>query len=220
MRQYLAQLSGALKAAYTKLGKIPFIFILLAIEVYFFVNGSAVFKNWNESYGQLIMAYIVMTLIFLGFAKIKTNQEIRQPISKAAFSFVAFFMITWVLLTALVFAKILTPAVSDLSLFWPSLVLQICVVAASEELMFRGVLLSYLGIFVTAIAFAVWHSWAYQITFYSLSWETFNWPALLMALIMGIILGYVARDRRFGIPACIAIHSVFNLTILGILTIG
>jgi len=220
MRQYLAQLSSALKAAYTKLGKIPFIFILLAIEVYFFVNGSAVFKNWNESYGQLIMAYIVMTLIFLGFAKIKTNKEIRQPISKAAFSFVAFFMITWVLLTALVFAKILTPTVSDLSLFWPSLVLQICVVAASEELMFRGVLLSYLGIFITAIAFAIWHAWAYQITFYSLSWTTFNWSALLIAFIMGIILGYVAKNKQWGLPACVGLHSCWNLCLLGILTIG
>lgn len=220
MRQYLAQISGALKAAYTKLGKIPFIFILLAIEIYFFVNGGAHFKNWDASYGQLILAYVVMTLIFLGFAKIKTNKEIRMPISKAAFSFVAFFMISWVILTALVLAKILTPATSDPSLFWSSLVLQICVVATSEELMFRGVLLSYLGIFITAIAFAVWHSWAYQIMWYNLSWTTFNYSALLIAFIMGIILGYVARDKRFGIPACIGIHACFNLIILGVLIIG
>ena len=220
MRQYFAQLSGALKTAYAKLGKIPFIFILLAIEIYFFVNGSAYFKDWNSSYGQLIMAYIIMTLIFLGFAKIKTEKEIKQPISKAAFSFVAFFIITWVLLTVLVEAKILTPAHSDPSLFWPSLILQICVVATSEELMFRGVLLSYLGIFVTAIAFAIWHSWAYQIVWYNLSWTTFNWGALLFAFVMGIILGYVYRDKRFGLPACVGIHSCMNLIILGILTIG
>jgi len=220
MRQYLAQIQGALKTAYSRLGKIPFIFILLAIEVYFFVNGSAHFPNWNASYGQLIMAYIIMTLIFLGFAKTRTTTEIKQPLSKSAFSFVAFFMITWAILMALVQAKILQPATSDPSLFWPMIVLQICVVATSEELMFRGVLLSYLGIFVTAIAFAVWHSWAYQIIWYDLSLTTFNYSALLIAFIMGIILGYVARDKRFGLPACVGLHAAFNLILLGVLTIG
>ena len=220
MRQYFAQIQGTFKTAYTRLGKIPFIFILLVIEAYFFINGSAHFPNWNASYGQLIMAYIIMTLIFLGFAKTRTTTEIKQPLSRSAFSFVAGFIITWAILMALVQAKILQPATSDSNLFWPLLFLQICVVATSEELMFRGVLLPYLGVFITAIVFTVWHSWAYQIIWYNLSWDTFNWSALFIAFIMAIILGYVARDKRFGLSACIGVHACWNLVLLGILTIG
>lgn len=220
MSKIFAQIQQSLKTTYTKIGKIPFIFILLAIEIYFFVNGAAHFPNWDASYGQLIIAYIIMTLIFLGFAKTKTNTEIRQPVSRSAFTFVAFFIITWILLTILVQCKLLQPGSIDPSLFWPMILLQICVVATSEELMFRGVLLSYLGIFLSAIVFAVWHSWAYQIIWYNLSWETFNWSALLIAFIMAVILGFIAKDKRFGIIACIAVHGCFNLIVMGVLTVG
>lgn len=220
MSKLLRQIQQTLKTTYTRLGKIPFIFILLAIEIYFFVNGAAHFPNWDASYGQLIIAYIIMTLIFLGFAKTRTTTEIRQPLSISAFTFVVFFLITWILLTVLIESNFLQPGSIDPSLFWPMIMLQICVVATSEELMFRGVLLSYLGIFISAIVFAVWHSWAYQIIWYNLSWETFNWSALLIAFIMGIILGFIAKDKRFGLPACIGVHACFNLIIMGILTVG
>jgi membrane protease YdiL (CAAX protease family) len=216
----MKQLSTALKTTYKQLANIPFIFILIAIAVYFWINGPAHFPYWDASYSSLIMIYIIMMLIFLVWAKRQQITEIKQPVQKSAFSFVGFFFLTWILMFAVVKAGWITPAEFPMELFWQTIILQICVVATAEELMFRGVLLSYVGVIIQAILFAIWHSYAYQIIWYEVTLETFNWYVLLFAFAMGVILGIVAKNKQWGgISATIAIHSVWNLTIIGVLAI-
>ena len=219
MRRFLAQLNSQAKFSYGKLSQIPFIFILVAIAVYFWINGAAHFPNWDSSYSQLIMVYIVMMLIFVVWAKRETKKQINLSVQKSAFAFVAFFFVTWILLLIVVELNLLTASEFNINLFWQTIILQICVIATAEELMFRGIILSYIGVFFSAVAFALWHAYAYQILWYQISWSSLNWTALLIAFCMGIILGLVAKDKRFGLPACIAIHAAYNLVLLGVLTI-
>ena len=115
-------------------------------------------------------------------------------------------------------------------LFWQTVFFQICVVATSEELMFRGVLLDWFegrkwsGVIITAAIFAVWHSYAYQILWYKQDWSELNYTALFIAFVFGVLLALVARnkagtERIGGLPACIGIHAAYNLGVTGALTI-
>jgi len=220
MRQ-MQSFSNSIKSIYLRLGRIPFIFAFIAIAIYFWVNGQAHFPNWESSHKNLVMVYIIMMLAFYVWANKRTEVEFKQSLNKVAFSFVFFFFITWGIMAGLVALNVLQPSTSfPIELFWVTVMLQICVVATAEEVIFRGILLSYTGIFIQALLFAIWHSWAYGILWYDLNWETFNWSALAFAFIMGIILGYVATNKKFGgLSATIAIHSCYNLVILGALSI-
>lgn len=222
MKQIISGIQKTINTSYNQFGKIPFLFLLFAIvALYAWINGPALFPNWGENNTSLIMAYGFMVVIYLAWARKRTESELKKPISIAMFSFLTAFFLTWILLMCLVKAGVLVPATNfDHSLFWQVLIIQICVVATAEELMFRGVMLevSHSNLF-QATLFALWHVYAYQIMFYNLTWETFNWPALLIVFILGLILGIVARNKKWGIPACISVHSAYNLIIIGALLI-
>jgi membrane protease YdiL (CAAX protease family) len=205
---------AAFNALYNKISLFPFIFALVLVWIYFWLNGPAHFPNWSEAYSEIMLYYLGMVVIFLFFAKRKTEQDIRQPIHMSLLSFAMFFIATTLVLTFIVSLGLYEQPEFDMSLFWPVIILQIFVVATAEELMFRGVLLPYVGVIIQAILFAVWHSYAYQIQYYEFSFATFNWPILLMAFIMGTLLGIVAKSK-YGIPACIGIHAAWNIVIIG-----
>jgi membrane protease YdiL (CAAX protease family) len=97
------------------------------------------------------------------------------------------------------------------------------VVATAEELMFRGVLLNLFGpqfgIWIQAFLFALWHSYAYQVVWYDISFANMNIISLGIAFVFGILLGFVAMKKELGLPATIGIHAAYNLAILGALTV-
>lgn len=208
-----------LSAIYSKVSNFPFIFALVLVWIYFWVNGPAHFPNWSESYSPLMLTYLGMTVLFLFFAKRQTETQIQSPISRSMISFSMFFIITLLFLSTVSLLGLYSHPEFDQSLFWPTFIIQIFVVATAEELMFRGVLLPYIGVILQAVLFAAWHAYAYQIIYYNLTWETLNWPAALMAFVMGVLLGIIAKDKRFGLPATIAIHGVFNAWSLGALAL-
>lgn len=218
MKQIISGIQKTINTSYTQFGKIPFLFLLFAIcALYAWVNGPAMFPNWGENNTSLIMAYGFMVIIYLAWARKRTETELNKPISIAMFSFVTFFFLTWILMMCLVKTGLLTPATDfDHSLFWQTIIIQICVVATAEELMFRGVMLDVTkSILFQAILFAMWHAYAYQIVFYNLTIENFNWSALLIVFIMGLLLGVIAKNKKWGIPATIGCHAMFNLIVLG-----
>jgi len=220
-----------------RIGKIPFIFILIAIELFFYVNGPAFFPDWNGSYGALINAYLVMTVAFGLFVFVRkgssrTRSELGVPLQIGILSFAMAFFVTLIMLTILVEMKFLVVDTGfDKSLFWQTLIIQIAVVATSEELMFRGVILDmfgarkWSGVLITSALFAVWHSYAYQILWYQLDWSQLNWGSVLIVFVFGVILALVARNKasegKFGgISASVGVHAAWNLTILGALVIS
>jgi len=216
MRQYISGFSNSFNSVYRNLGRIPFVFILVAIAIYFWINGPAHFPDWQASQSNIIMVYIVMMIGFMVWARKRTEKQVYVPLQKSAFTFVFFFIITWAVMLGLIYLNVLVPA-SDFApeLFWTVLILQVCVVAPAEEVIFRGVLLEYTGIVIQAVLFAVWHSYAYDILWYDIGSDAIRWGPLVFAFVMGLILGYIARNKNWGLPATIAIHACYNLVILG-----
>ena len=229
LRQVFMGLKNGISSIYRSVGNVSFIFILIAVEVGLFLAGNSFFPGWDQTYGQLILAYLAMTIIFLFWSKKRTKTMTGAPLSRSLFWFFVFFMITWAVMMALVLAGVVTPASDfDTSTLGQVLLIQICVVATSEELMFRGAMLDELSrgqkvtkfaIVGQAVVFALYHSWAYQIVWYDGSWETLNLSALFIAFLMGIVLGVIASKKEFGLSATIAVHAVFNLILLGAITI-
>jgi len=219
MRRQIISIKNSIGAIYKNLGRIPFIFILVAIAIYFWINGASHFPSWGTNQSNIIMIYIIMLVGFTVWAK-KTEKQLFMPVSYSAFTFVFFFIVTWAVLLGLISLGLLTPA-SDfqMSLFFPMLILQVCVVAPTEEVIFRGILLEYTGILVQAVLFALWHSYAYEILWYNIDINTIRWGALFFAFIMGLLLGFIAKNKRWGLPATIGIHACYNLVILGALNI-
>jgi len=214
--QALATVRTWFTQAYQRFSALPFLFILIAIEVYFYANGKAHFENWSSTYGQLITVYLMMTIIFLLWAGRRTQEQLKKPIKDSAFAFVLFFIGTYIVLYIVSQSGFISTGTTlPRGMFWQTVMMQICVVATSEELMFRGVLLEYTGIIVSSILFAIWHSYAYQIIWYQLDLATLNYGAIIFAFVMGIILAYVAKRREWGLPASIGIHAAYNLVVVG-----
>ena len=203
---------------FQRLGRIPFVFVLLLIALFFWVNGPAFFPAWDDTYGLIIMYYIGMFVVFYIFSTTATERKMDAPISIGSYQFVFGFIVSYIFFAILVYTGLLTPGTMATALVIPTLILQFCVVAPAEELMFRGVLLEYTGIVVQAGIFALWHSYAYGILWYNLG-VTAGIASLALAFVFGLVLGYLARLPAFGLPGVIAIHAVYNCIILGALVI-
>jgi len=201
---------------FNRFASLPFLFILIGIEVYFYINGKAHFSNWDSSYGHLIQAYLIMTIIFLLWAGRNTQEQLRKPLKDSVLAFVMFFIGTYIILllvSATGFLKVGSPLSHEL--FWPTVIVQVCVVATAEELMFRGVILELMGVIISAIVFAAWHMYAYQIIWYQANFASMNWGAVIFAFVMGLILALVAKRKEWGLPATIGIHASYNLFVAG-----
>jgi len=206
--------------------KLPFIFILLGIAIFFWVNGPAFFStDWSTRYAPIIPVYISMFLIFVVFAKKKVVDDLHDTLTHSVSKYMTGFFSAFVLLTVFGLLGLLSFGKISPDLIWPTLIFQICVVGVAEEAMFRGVLTGYLGIFASSALFALWHFAAY-----GLQWEPFSagnmlssqgFTALLVAFIFGCIMGYLVihQNKRFGLPGAMAAHACYNLVLLGVMVI-
>lgn len=207
--------------AFQKFSMLPFLFILIAIEIYFFINGQAHFENWDTDYSQLIQVYLIMTIIFLIWAGRKTKETLKRPIKDSMLVFVTFFVMTYIVLLFLTSVNLIggTRTLNP-DLFWQTVIMQVCVVATAEELMFRGVILELTGVVISAALFAAWHMYAYRIIWYNVDLSQIQWGAIIFAFVMGLLLGLIAKKKEWGLPATIGIHASYNLAILGAFTMG
>ena len=202
----------------TKIGRIPFIFILFAISLFFWINGNAFFPEWDATYGTLMIYYIGMFVVFYIFSKSSTERAIDSPLNIASYQFILGFILSFVILTLLSSVGMITAGTMASALILPTIILQFCVVAPAEELMFRGVIQSYTGIVTQAVLFSLWHSYAYGIIWYQFG-LTAGIASLLFSFIFGLILGYLVRLPSIQLPGTIAIHATYNCIILGALLI-
>ena len=212
-------LEDTIKKAKQRIEKTPFLFILLGIAVYFWINGSAHFENWTETYGSMIHYYIIMLFVFLIFAKDKIIKQIQTPLSKSIHQYVLGFFACFALMYTLVLLNIFAIGEISPNILWQTLIIQICIVSVAEELMFRGVLLGYMGVLASSFLFMLWHSVAYGVLWYDFTPEMTG--SLIFVFLFGTILGFLVKykPKSVGIIGAMSIHAAYNLIILGVLTI-
>ena len=195
------------------------VLILILLEVYFLINGDAHFVDWSANYSQTTMVYLIMVVSFMLFAGKETQEEMNIPFTQSLANFSFFAIATFFLMSFVIhFGNMGGQQVSSES-FWSLLVLQFCIVATSEELMFRGVLLEQYGKIISSLLFALWHTFAYGIRYYdaaTLSFETLI--PFTIAFIMGLILASIIENKSFGLPSTIAVHAVYNCMVIGLFT--
>ena len=196
-----------------RISRTSFILVIILIQLFFWLNGKAVFPNWDSTYGDMVLVYIAMTVMVFLWAGRHTKKELERPIGYSMGVFAAFFIMTYMILA---FSLSLSDTIIQpmaTSLFWPTIILQICVIATPEEMIFRGVLLERFGLVPQAILFAIWHSYAYSVIYYMPETIMMGLVSLTLAFIMGIIFGLITR--KFGLAGAIAAHAAYNLTISG-----
>jgi len=208
------QLIASWKNFFGRISYLPFVFVLIAISVYFWLNGAAHFPNWSSSYSDFMLIYIGMMLVFLFWSGKSTQEQLRTPVKMAVPTFVMFFVATYMILFALSLTGLMTQQTFTGS-FWPMVILQVCVIATAEELMFRGVLLELTGVFLSSVLFALWHSYAYGVIYYDLSEA--GVVAMTFAFLMGLLLAKITQQKKFGLPAAIGVHASYNLFVAGAL---
>ena len=192
--------------------RLPLIAIFFFIGVFLWLFGDNFFPDYWASIGGTVSFYVAMFFASIFIADARIQNELRTPISKAAIPYLVSFAVTFFVTTALF-------STGKGEFVLPMVILQICIVAPTEELMFRGVLLSYLGyttiaIVIQAIFFSAWH-WVVYTGLVGLQWSAV--VSLTIAFVFGVFMGFLVRDRRWGLPAAMACHAAFNIAILGVL---
>jgi len=166
----------------SSIATIPLLIVSLVVELFLLVDGSFFFGNLWSEYQPVLMIYLVISAGLMAFAYGQGKSLMSLTFFDALIFFVPAFLITAVLV-----GQISPPYNSTYTTSYiiVQIIFQIFVVSITEELMFRGILIKYIGVIPQAILFSVFHLVAYS-TVYGL-----NIGAFISALIMGILLGYI-----------------------------
>lgn len=202
---------------------------MIALAIFFWINGPAFFEAWGQENSNVITAYLMMMVVFILWAQKETRQHLKMPLKKAVPGFFIGMIATFLFMNLLMFGGIISPPVFDMVAFWPTVLIQICIVATVEEIIFRGVFLEYTGIIVSSILFAAWHSYAYNFIWHQGDWSSFNWGSMVIVFGIGVLLAIIVENSKdierkkkieLGLPATIAIHATYNLCVLGAFYVG
>lgn len=194
------------KAKYITLGIAYAIFAFWLL-----INGEGIFGYWDSSWTLSILFYLLGVTVFLAIAE-KLPDDLKKPFSDSFYGFlIAFPLFTvlfWCIAQSGVYFQNITPLPPYMVI--PVIIYTVGIVAASEEIIFRGVIFrlfykinTYLGFFGSSALFAVYHLAAYG----------GSYPALLIAFAIGIILALLTK--YFNIGVAIGFHAAWNCMILG-----
>jgi len=194
-------------------------FCYVFIAYYFLINGRAIFPNWTDAETNEIFIYLVGVVAFLTVAiplgsklNLKYQSKLIDVITNFSLAFPIFWIAFIIIKDAGLWFQNITPI--QASLIIPTVFFQVCIVASSEEIIFRGTIFPLLskinvvlGVVLTSILFALFHLNAYGGNIFSIA----------IALLMGLLLALLYM--KFNIGTAIAFHAVYNLMILGALII-
>lgn len=215
-----------LKEQLNKLGNFPFVFILMGLAMFFWLNGKAFFEAWGASNEGTITVYLLMMVVFLVWSNKESLAHLKMPLKDAIPGYLLGMFITFGIMNIVIFFGVMSTPLFPPELFWPTVIMQICIVSVAEEIIFRGILLESTGILISSVLFAGWHTYAYSFIWHTGGWETFNWGAMIFVFGMGILLAIIVEHSRdlekqtkikLGFPAAMAIHATYNLCVLGAL---
>lgn len=191
--------------------RVPLILVFFFIGAFLWLFGGNFFPEYWEQTNVAVMVsfYVAMFFAVMFIADTRIQKALRTPLTVAGLPYLISFVATFIVASLIITTK--EPLASYAIL--PLIIIQIAIVAPTEELMFRGVLLSYLGygtiaIIVQAIGFAIWHLVVSDILL-GITEERIIY--LSSVVVFGVLMGYLVRNSRWGLPATMACHAAFNI---------
>ena len=186
-----------------KLTSVPLLFMGIIVDLYLFVNGKALFGSQWDAYQTILLYYLVLLGATLFFAQ--NSPQLKISIMTAFIYFIPTFLIVVVFLST--FHQYPNPP--TLSFIVLTLINEIFVVSLSEEVMFRGVIINYIGVIPQGILFGLFHTMAYY-TVYGL-----DVYSMIIAMALGILLGFIVQMKpKYGVAITWGIHAGWNVALL------
>ena len=186
-----------------QMASVPLIFLGVMVDLFLLVNGNILFGSQFNAYQHVLLYYLVMLGSVFFFAG-KTKQ-LNISIESAVIYFVPTFIITALLVGDVVRSSMMLVANEVVM----QLFLQIFVVSLSEEMIFRGVIINYIGVIPQGILFGLFHTAAYY-SIYGV-----NIYAMIMAMVMGTLWGYLVKMYpKNGIAITWGMHAGWNVALL------
>ncbi len=193
----------------------PILLFALIIQGALLINGSVLFGSYWSSYEPVLTIYILLDAILLPLSYMKMIPFFDITISDAIIVFVPTFLVSGF---AFQFLFRTSPITIPLANFFLDFIFQIFVVAFTEEMLFRGLLLQFKlgpipGWLWTGVAFGLAHLNSYTTSF------GLNWFALIVATMMGMLFGlivtYMQKMNLAGVGLTItwALHSAWNVAL-------
>ncbi len=196
------------------LSKLSVLLVAIIVEAYLLVNGGLLFgQPWQPLLGELKM-YILIDALFLFLAIRIPNPFSEITIWKAMIYFVPSLLAFWLIFQAWNIYNGVTYSPLSANSFIMNVLFQMFVVSFSEEMIFRGILLKYIGIIPQGILFGLFHLAAYN----GLSGHDAS--SLILACALGIIYGVIVKcfqsknKAGIGISITWGLHAGYNLAIL------
>jgi len=189
---------------------VPIILITVVIQAFLLVNGETIFGSSWSAYEPALVTYVLLDSLFLALALSKVIPFAEISIWDAIPVFAVTFLISGYLLQALFRVAPITISVNN---FIIDFIFQIFVVAFTEEMLFRGILLQYTGPIIQGILFGLFHVTSYYMI------TGIDWSAILVAIVMGILFGYIVQYFQkmhlsgTGLTITWAIHSAWNISL-------
>ncbi len=189
---------------------VPLLVISIVVDLFLLVDGSVVFGSLWSEYQSVLILYLAMAASM--FAFVGRSPQMNISIEDAVIFFVPSFVFGSLLIGSLVG----TGQGMTLEVYILEIIFQVFVVALTEEMLFRGVLINYIGVIPQGILFGLFHLAAYQSVF------GINWLSIIEAMIMGIAFGYVVKVfPKQGIAITWGLHSAWNVALLtGVFGLG
>ena len=208
---YKIQLVDTQKINYKKIRNITLLIIYAIFAFYFLINGPGIFKEWDSSWTITTIIYMVGVSIFLSIQE-KIPRNLEKPLTESSIGFIVAFILATVLFIILRDANLYFTNVTAMPLdkIPATLVYQLIIVAASEEIIFRGILLEIfhqihwlIAVIVTSVLFALFH---YAVYGGSL-------VAMMMAFGLGMIFALCVY--RWNIGVSVGLHFAWNSYVFG-----
>ena len=189
---------------------IAFGLVYAIIVFYFLTNGEKLFEYWDSSWTYSTLFYMSGVAIFLAAAE-KLPDDLRKPAVQSIYGFLIAtpaFMLGFI---ALQQAGILAPSARmPAYLILPVFAYQLCIVAASEEIIFRVAIFRslyrirwYVAYIGSSLLFGFFHWAAYQ----------GDVSSVFFAVVMGFIFAILADQINLGVA--ISAHFCWNAGVMG-----
>ena len=188
----------------------PLLLVSVVIELFLYVDGSYFFGSmWTTTFQSALTTYLIISsaLLVFSFSGIKGLMDLTF------WDAIIFFVPTFIITTLLV-GQVTRPINQPSNYIIAMIIFQIFVVSITEELMFRGILIKYVGVIGQAFLFTIFHLVAYTTELGGLSIVGF-----IEAFIMGLLLGFIVQwseaegMKSTGLAITWGIHAGWNVAV-------